>query len=168
MKHQRTLSLIACTAFVTLGYATPRQLSQEELVLKSDAIAIVAVSYREIAKTYGEIRDDESDTDYPTGIVLYQSVVIQVIDGSIPTEPIIFQFSELGDQNLLDPGNYLVFLKQDGYLFRIVDTFVVSKNSVYWFTKRFEAGDLGPEMSNVPIDTVVNQIKQLIHKYNES
>ena len=167
-KYIRIAAVLFSIASVAQCLGTPRALFQDELIKDSDTIAVVQILDREFTKTYGEIRLEDDTADVQTSIILYQSLVKQPIRGRLPREPMIFQFTDLGDRNPLSKNDYIVFLKSEGFLFRIVDAFEIDSDTAFWFKGRFIAGDTGPTMEEVSLDRAIREIQQLIKQYGES
>lgn len=165
-------SIISFVTVMSLGFV-PRAnsaaiaLFQDELIRKSDVIAIVEIFDRVVPPITGVVLHDK--TEFPTSPILYQSKVVKTLFGTIPSEPLIIQFDGAGDRNPLEKGRYLLFLRSEGHLYTPIETdFKINHGKVFWFTKSFLTGGYGPAMGEVPLDQTIFEIKVLIEKYKKS
>lgn len=164
---------IICVASVLTLAVAPRAQSaacvlfQDELIRESDAIAVVDILDRVFPQTTGIVL--QGKTEFPTSLILYQSKVVQLISGEIPSQPLIIQFEGAGDLNALEKGRYVLFLKAEGHLFTPIATdFRVDDGNVFWFKKPFLTGGYGPEMGKIPLNHAIAEVKALLEKYKKS
>jgi len=169
----RSLVLFLFAAFVLVpglcqrSVAMPISWPQDELVKRSDVIAVVKI-YEVFSSAVSGSIFSRDGTEFPTAPILYTSEVTEVLHGRLPKNPLIIQYDGSGDLDSLEKGSYLLFLTTEGHLFTPLTTsFKIKRKKIFWYQKPFFVGDYGPEMGEVPLDKAIAEVRELIKKYKD-
>lgn len=149
------------------AFSAPASWHQDELIKKSDAIAVIRIVDTAVSPMSASILSKDG-SEVPAALILYASSVTEILYGHLPKNPLIVQFDGEGDRNPLQQGIYLLFLKVEGRFFIPMETiFKITEDKVFWYKKPFLVGDYGPEMGEVALNEAMHQVKELIKKYKK-
>lgn len=141
---------------------------QDDLIRKSDVIAIVDVYERVFPNINGTIANPDG-SEFSTALILYASRVREILLGRIPKEPFIIQFAGAADRDPIEPGRYILFLMAEGHMFMPLESkFRIKDDKVLWYKRPFLRGSDGPEFGEIPLSEGIRDIKRLIEKYKKS